>query len=88
MGLKIIKFGATWCQPCKVVDSILESIKKEHSDIEYKTYDYDADPEVFSKNKITSVPTIIVLKDDDTELEKITGTFPKVKLTLMIEKYK
>jgi thioredoxin 1 len=88
MGLKIIKFGATWCQPCKVVDSILESIKKEYPDIEYKTYDYDADPDIFSKNKITSVPAIIILKDDDTELEKITGTFPKVKLTTIIEKHK
>jgi thioredoxin 1 len=87
MGLKIVKFGATWCQPCKVIDSIMESIKKEHSGIEYSTYDHTDDPDMFSKYKITSVPTVILLKDDGTELEKLTGVFPKVKLTLMIEKY-
>jgi thioredoxin 1 len=88
MGLKIVKFGATWCQPCKVVDSIMDMIKKEHDDIEYITYDHSADPDMFSKYKITGVPTLVILDENDKELEKITGVFPKIKLTLLIEKYK
>ena len=87
MGLKIIKFGATWCQPCKVIDSILDMVKKEYPSIEFDTYDHEKDVDMFSKYKITSVPTVVILKDDGTELEKITGVFPKVKLTLLIEKY-
>jgi thioredoxin-related protein len=43
---------------------------------------------MFSKYKITGVPTLVILDKDDKELEKITGVFPKIKLTLLIEKYK
>ena len=82
MGLKIIKFGATWCQPCKVIDSILDMVKKEYPSVEFDTYDHKKDVDMFSKYKITSVPTVVILKDDSTELEKITGVFPKVKLLI------
>ena len=88
MSLKIVKFGATWCQPCKMADSTIELVKKEYPDMEYIVYDHDKHPEIFTMYKITSVPTVVILKDDDTPLEKITGVFPKIKLTSLIDKHK
>jgi thiol-disulfide isomerase/thioredoxin len=88
MELKILRFGAVWCQPSKVVDSIVNMINEENDNVEYITYDYSDDPDMFSKYKIISVPTLIILDKKDKELEKIRGIFPKIKLTLLIEKYK
>ena len=33
MELKILKFGATWCQPCRTLDPVMKDIQKEYSDL-------------------------------------------------------
>lgn len=61
---KIIDFNATWCGPCKAQKPILEKVGKELG-IEIEYVDIDEQPEMVVKYKIRSVPTMVILKDEE-----------------------
>lgn len=86
MAVKLLKFGATWCQPCKILDPIIEEVKKERDAIIYEAYDSDKDVDIFTQYRVTSVPTIIITADDQ-EKERYTGVIPKFKLISLIDKF-
>lgn len=85
MELRILKFGATWCQPCKVLDPILEQVKTDRPDLKFESYDSELDVALFSEYRISSVPTVIILKDD-VECERFVGVLPKPKIISIIDK--
>jgi thioredoxin 1 len=82
MSLKLLKFGAVWCGPCKSYDSILESFKEDHPEVEIQKVDIeDVSSEVdemVSKYTIRSVPTTIIIKDG-VETKKV-GVITKYEL--------
>ncbi len=61
LDVVMIKFGASWCGPCKALAPILEQVADEAS---FPIYDVDVDDamDIAVEYKIRSVPTIIVLK--------------------------
>jgi|LakMenEpi03Aug12_release.lakeMendotaPanAssembly.Ray.scaffolds.fasta_scaffold3956257_1 thioredoxin 1 len=65
--IKVIKFGADWCGPCKMLEPTIVSLKEkfnvEDSGVEVIGIDVDVDPETSSKYGIRNVPTIIFEKD-------------------------
>jgi thioredoxin 1 len=86
--VKMLKFGAPWCGPCKMIEPIIESIKKEYTseDFEVHSYNVDKSPELVSMYSIRSVPTIILLKNED-EVERIIGLTNKRDLETQIKKH-
>ena len=70
--IKILKFTATWCKPCKILDPILLKLKESHEDIVIEPIDKDDFSEMSSEYKIRSVPTLIFLKDQQ-EKQRISG---------------
>ena len=42
--MKVIKFGAEWCSPCKVYDPVFEQVSKEVTDHEFVKVDIEDDP--------------------------------------------
>jgi thioredoxin 1 len=86
--VKMLKFGAPWCGPCKMIEPIIESIKKEYTSEDFEVYSYNVDesPELVSMYSIRSVPTIIFLKDED-EVERIIGLTNKRDLETQIKKH-
>ena len=86
--VKMLKFGAPWCGPCKMIEPIIESIKKEYTseDFEVHSYNVDESPELVSMYSIRSVPSIIFLKDED-EVERIIGLTNKRDLETQIKKH-
>ena len=61
--LKILKFGAAWCGPCKSLNPIILEISKE-TGIDITHYDADEHGDICSQYKVKAVPTLIFLKDD------------------------
>lgn len=74
--MKVIKFGAEWCGPCRMLEPTIVSLKEtynvEGSGIEIISIDVDADPESSSKYGIRNVPTIIFEKDGEI-IDKMIG---------------
>lgn len=74
--MKVIKFGATWCGPCKMYNPVFNTVSKSLPQIEFESIDIDEDPIVTAKYKITAVPSTIIVNNDGTELAKENGVMP------------
>lgn len=83
--IKLIKFGASYCAPCRAMMSILEELKNK---IEIEDIDVDkVDPIVLTNYKIRNIPVLVLLKDDK-EVWRHVGSISKSDLEKEIEKYK
>ena len=79
----LIEFWATWCNPCKQLNPILEEIDVEN-DIIVAKVDVDAEHALANKYGITSVPTMIVF-ENGLPAHNIIGAMPKHKLQKELE---
>lgn len=68
----VLKFGATWCGPCKQINSLLEKLEKEFPTINFMSIDIEDVPEITKKFKIKSLPTLVLLKEGK-EINRING---------------
>ena len=60
--IKLIKFGASYCAPCRAMMPILEELKNK---IGIEDIDVDeVDPVVLTNYKIRNIPVLVLLKDD------------------------
>ena len=76
--MKLIKFGASWCLPCKNLDSRLDSI---NLNIDLLKYDVEEDVELTEEWKVRNVPTTILIDDNGHEIKRWVGNFePNVEL--------
>lgn len=83
--IKLIKFGASYCAPCRAMMPILEELKNK---IEIEDIDVDkVDPIVLTNYKIRNIPVLVLLRDDK-EVWRHVGSISKSDLEKEIEKYK
>jgi thioredoxin 1 len=83
--VKVLKFTAVWCGPCKTLAPIIEQLKTEMNiDIEDK--DIDSNMELAKDFNIISIPTMVILKNDK-EVDRIIGLTNKKNIQTTIEKY-
>ncbi len=68
---RILRFTASWCQPCKVMAKNLESVNNIN-DIPIEVIDIDVNPEIAMDYGIRSVPTLI-MKNENIEVKRFTG---------------
>ena len=74
---RILRFTASWCQPCKSMAMMLEEI---NADIPVEVIDIDVHSEIAMEYSIRSVPTL-VMKDGNIEVKRMTGVKTKERLT-------
>lgn len=60
--MKIMKFWAEWCGPCKMLQPILDEIKQQY-DVTIENIDIDKEQELAMQYAITSVPCLIFIND-------------------------
>ena len=66
---RVIRFTASWCQPCKMLAKNLESL---NTDIPIEVYDIDEKPEYATEFGIRGVPTLVML-DGNFEVKRMVG---------------
>ena len=59
----LVKFGAKWCQPCKVLAPVLEKLAKNNPDLVVVEVDIDEEEELTQEFGIRGVPTVVVVKN-------------------------
>ncbi len=81
----VCKIGATWCQPCHLLDKTLEEVKKEYSDkVMFLNLDSEDDGEVVASLRVRNVPTMFYYKDGEVK-SKTVGVIPQDKIKSNIE---
>ena len=78
---KIIDAKASWCGPCHVFANTFKQVSemKKYKDIEFKSVDIEDDDEgetIVEKYNIRSVPTILLLNENDEIIYKLSGNVP------------
>ncbi len=60
----VVDFSATWCGPCRMLAPVLEQISEElDGKVKFYNADVDDDPELAAGFAISSVPTVLLLKN-------------------------
>lgn len=83
----LIDFFATWCQPCKVQSSVLNSVKEQVGDkARIVKIDVDQFPTIASENGVRGVPTLAIFKNGEL-LWKESGVHDVNSLVGLLEQY-
>ena len=83
----LIDFFATWCQPCKVQSSVLNSVKEQIGDkAKIVKIDVDQFPTIASENGVRGVPTLAIFKNGEL-LWKESGVHDVNSLVGLLERY-
>ena len=82
--MKLLKFSASWCGPCKMLSKTIEQVKDE-LDCDIVEIDIDDDFETANKFQIRGVPTL-VLMDGETEVARKTGSMSAAELKNFVKK--
>ena len=85
--LKVLKFSASWCGPCKQLAPIFDQVKSEVFGVSFQDVDVDADSALAIKYNVRGVPTIVIEKDGQ-EVKRLVGMQQKPSLTSTINSFK
>ena len=75
--MKVIRFTASWCGPCKMLAKTLEDIDTQ---IPIEVIDIDENQDLAMNYGIRGVPTLVML-DGDVEVKRLVGMKMKNELS-------
>ncbi len=80
----LLDFWADWCGPCKMLMPIIEDVAAEMADAKICKINVDEEPDLASKYKIMSIPTLMVVKNGEVVKTEV-GVQSKSKIKEMLE---
>lgn len=75
MSIKVIKFEADWCGPCKSFKPTWNAAVDSYPNVEFETIDADKLPSIVAKYKVQAIPTFVVL-ENGKEVDRLSGANP------------
>jgi thioredoxin 1 len=85
--VKVIDFYADWCGPCKMMEPVLEELKKELSGkVEFEKVNVDEQSERAAKYGVMSIPTFVV-ELEGKESDRLVGYMPKEEFKKKLQAY-
>lgn len=78
--LIILEFYAPWCGSCKMVESKVSDLAKEHATVPFLQINVDEIEELAEEYEVTAMPTFIFIKN-----KEVLATFAGTKLDKVIE---
>jgi thioredoxin 1 len=84
--VEVKQFSAKWCGPCKMLTPIIDEIKGEITNVNFRHIDVDENSDLVSMYGVRGVPTIVIEKDG-TEVKRFVGMKQKSELVSEIKSY-
>jgi thioredoxin 1 len=89
--IQVIKFGAQWCGPCRVIAPTIKKLQETYnidgSSVNITEVDIDQDPESASQYSIRNIPTLVFIKDGEVNQKK-TGVLSESQIDEIINSLK
>lgn len=82
--IKMLKFGAVWCPPCKAMNPIVNKMISDGYDV--LPLDADLNPDHVKGWKVESLPTFIFIDENNNEVSRIEGPTTAEQLKKPFEK--
>jgi thiol-disulfide isomerase/thioredoxin len=88
---KVVEISASWCAPCKAYAPVFKKVSEmeEFKGVTFETLEIDDDEDhdlEVEKFGIKSVPTTILLDENDEPIYKLMGNVPEKDLVELITK--
>lgn len=81
----LVEFGAVWCQPCRILEPVLEELAKDWGEtVTVAKLDVDEAAQITMDYQVLSVPTMMLFKGGKI-MERMTGYQPKEKIAGKIQ---
>jgi len=77
--MKVLKFYAEWCDPCKR-QSLVIAKAKDKIDITIESVNIDDNIFMAQDFKVRSVPTLVIVDDTGTEIKRHLGVLQEEEL--------
>lgn len=75
--MRVLKFSASWCQPCKQLSKTLEAMDFPY---EVSEIDVDSNREAAIEYGIRNVPTMILIDENNNQLKRVSGSMTQSQL--------
>lgn len=85
--ITVKKFSASWCNPCKSLQPIIEDVKSQVSGVSFQDIDVDDQTAIAQQYQVRSVPTVVI-ESNGKEVERIIGVQPKSTYIKYINEWK
>ncbi|MDA8321224.1 MAG: thioredoxin [Actinomycetota bacterium] len=82
--MALVDFWAAWCGPCRMFGPIFDRASSKHTDLVFAKVDTEAQPDLAQAFGITSIPTLMVIRDK-VILYAQPGALPEKALEELIE---
>ncbi len=80
----LLDFWASWCGPCRMLSPIIDEVANENPDIFVGKVNVDDENELAATFKVTSIPTLVVIKDGKV-INVSTGYRPKKDVLALVK---
>jgi len=81
----LVDYWAPWCEPCKMIAPILDSLSAEYAEkLKISKVNIDDNQKTPQKYSVRGIPTLMIFKNGNVEATKV-GALSKSQLTAFID---
>lgn len=80
----LLDFWATWCGPCMMLSPTVDEVANEVSNVKFGKINVDEQGELAQQFGISSIPTLVVVKDGKVVKQSV-GLIPKSTILELLQ---
>ena len=82
-GYALVKFGASWCGPCKRYAPTFDKFAEENPEVKCFSVDAEKETGLCEEYGVSSIPVTLIFKNGELK-DKVSGILTADKLTELI----